>query len=498
MQQQGQQQQQPHPTPALPARTAAAIRYGQVLTGSLSSLACLPEVAMRLIADYYFGRRVVLWESIRPEPKNRPLFDQPDIRRERWRWWRTEDWGPQPSLVLTIGAPGSGKTTWAKYTYGNHAVVAADDWFDLFNNGRFDPTCLSKAHQWCKQQVLARMREGISVVVNNTNTTLNEMFDYLVAVAFGRFPHMVVFARMPETDVQLLARRGKHGVPPKKIGHMIRRIRSMGAPSILRVLQNGPMRRPGLVCTNQVLYMGIFFDGPNKRLIHDAFVQQHGMLLPSRCNFHVTIAFMPTVQQVNQIGIGSEVFVDIVGSVNHPEIQIFAVQIEDKKIAGMGTNEQPHITVATKSIPPSVANHALKYVKPTETRSKIRIKGITGAFLRGGRVVVSWNDMRPSWDEPPDRKRHRRGSSPRQRQSSPRQQQRFPRQQQRSLRQQQRQQQSISIKNKHNDDHKNDDSGCDEKNPSPTKQHSNNFHPHPIPQQSQKPSDKEPRTNTSS
>eukprot|EP00466_Bigelowiella_natans_P013678 jgi/Bigna1/90142/estExt_fgenesh1_pg.C_630063 len=160
------------------------------------------DLPSKTIAEYLYGRSV-LWEAIVPKPVPAPPFDPPTFWSER-RWTSP---ATQPSLVFTIGAPGSGKSTWAKYFYGAHAVVAADDWFDKFNNSKFDPSYLSTAHGWCKKQILSRMKAGQTCVVNNTNTTLSEMFDYIAALEFGGYPHFVVFASFISIEIKECPRR---------------------------------------------------------------------------------------------------------------------------------------------------------------------------------------------------------------------------------------------------------------------------------------------------
>lgn len=91
----------------------------------------------------------------------------------------------QPSLVFTRGAPGSGKTTWAKYVYGEDAVFAADDYFDLFHNGEYVVSEIGDAHKWCQDKVFERLKEGKTAVVNNTNVSYNEMFVYLLFFAIS-------------------------------------------------------------------------------------------------------------------------------------------------------------------------------------------------------------------------------------------------------------------------------------------------------------------------
>lgn len=85
----------------------------------------------------------------------------------------------QPTLFITVGLPGSGKTTWARMRMGcdhEDRVIAADDYFDRFNGGQFDVKLLGKAHEWAQCEVGRALAAGHSVVANNTNTTLSEVF----------------------------------------------------------------------------------------------------------------------------------------------------------------------------------------------------------------------------------------------------------------------------------------------------------------------------------
>ncbi len=61
-------------------------------------------------------------------------------------------------------------------------VIPADDYFDKFNNGDFNPRFLGKAHQWCQQSIFNALKAGENAVANNTNTTLSEMHAYVTKV----------------------------------------------------------------------------------------------------------------------------------------------------------------------------------------------------------------------------------------------------------------------------------------------------------------------------
>ena len=82
-----------------------------------------------------------------------------------------------PRLVLFRGLPGAGKSTLANALCDG--CVAADDFFDIFNEGKFDPSLLEQAHAWCLT-VTTSLMEGcaVSIGVHNTFTQEWEMEKY--------------------------------------------------------------------------------------------------------------------------------------------------------------------------------------------------------------------------------------------------------------------------------------------------------------------------------
>ena len=83
-------------------------------------------------------------------------------------------------LILLRGIPGSGKSTLANIIAGSDGdAFAADDYFDLFNNGEFNGALLRDAHDWCKDMAEEMMENDSSkVVIHNTFTTKKEMEPY--------------------------------------------------------------------------------------------------------------------------------------------------------------------------------------------------------------------------------------------------------------------------------------------------------------------------------
>ncbi len=80
------------------------------------------------------------------------------------------------TLYAIRGLPGSGKTSFAKSL--NLNFYEADQYFEKFNNGKFDHKLLKKAHKYCYESVKRELEKGQSVIVSNTMTTNDEVLEY--------------------------------------------------------------------------------------------------------------------------------------------------------------------------------------------------------------------------------------------------------------------------------------------------------------------------------
>lgn len=93
-------------------------------------------------------------------------------------------------LVLIRGAPGSGKTTFARNAFPRAELHESDAFFTSADGVyRFDPTRLAQAHNTCMAAVFAAVAAGRDVVVANTFTRLWELAPYL---AFAEAMHITV------------------------------------------------------------------------------------------------------------------------------------------------------------------------------------------------------------------------------------------------------------------------------------------------------------------
>jgi predicted kinase len=140
------------------------------------------------------------------------------------------------TIVITIGAAGAGKTTYAERLtkklngiFGLRvADCCADDYFVKDGKYNFDRNKLGQAHGYCKDQARKYMRSGVDcLVVHNTNTTHKERKPYHEMAT--EWDYRVVERRIGGTDeasIKLYAQRNLHSVPEENIRAMANRIKN--------------------------------------------------------------------------------------------------------------------------------------------------------------------------------------------------------------------------------------------------------------------------------
>ena len=130
----------------------------------------------------------------------------------------------QHVLYIVRGLPGSGKSTVGRSIQHRSGEVpycyAADDFFMVNGEYRFDPTKLGMVHEFCQEAVRSALFNDHSVVVANTFTERWEMEPYLrMAEKHGARVVVIDCFDAGMTDAELAA-KNVHGVPEATIATM--------------------------------------------------------------------------------------------------------------------------------------------------------------------------------------------------------------------------------------------------------------------------------------
>ncbi len=115
------------------------------------------------------------------------------------------------TMTIIRGAPGSGKSTYAKNLGGRH--IEADMYFETPDGYEFDRTKLRDAHAWCIQTTENYLESGLSVVVTNTFTKVWEVKPYIELSVKYDVELSIIHLTSLYSNV--------HGVPPEVVKKML-------------------------------------------------------------------------------------------------------------------------------------------------------------------------------------------------------------------------------------------------------------------------------------
>ena len=122
------------------------------------------------------------------------------------------------TLFLVRGLPGSGKSHFAESYVAR--CVAADDYFVVDGEYRFNPDDLALAHKWCQRTTWDLLKSGEDVAVHNTFTQRWEMEPYITMAKEHNYRVVVVDCFDAGLTDEELAERNTHGVPVEVIAKM--------------------------------------------------------------------------------------------------------------------------------------------------------------------------------------------------------------------------------------------------------------------------------------
>ena len=125
-----------------------------------------------------------------------------------------------PALVLVRGLPGTGKSTLAALFGPLTPVLAADDYFTVGGEYRFDPNFLGQAHSVCQHRTREALGCNPVVVVTNTFSQRWELEPYFTIAREHNAKVHVTDLFDAGFDDAALAMRNVHGVPEHVIATM--------------------------------------------------------------------------------------------------------------------------------------------------------------------------------------------------------------------------------------------------------------------------------------
>src|SRR5216683_4661028 len=99
---------------------------------------------------------------------------------------------PDPALVMLVGPSGSGKSTWASARYRPSEIVCSDQLRGLVGSGEHDLDASADAFALLDQIVAARLRRGLTTVIDTLGLDQARRRGYLQLGRNGRMPAVAV------------------------------------------------------------------------------------------------------------------------------------------------------------------------------------------------------------------------------------------------------------------------------------------------------------------
>jgi predicted kinase len=130
------------------------------------------------------------------------------------------------TMYIMRGLPGSGKSSMASMLQAltNAKICSADHYFIMDGEYKFNRDNLEKAHRFCFKTAEEAIKEGKSVIIDNTNVTLDVYMKYKELANDALFNCIILEIYCKDKDMAVkFAKRNKHTVPIRDVMLMLSR-----------------------------------------------------------------------------------------------------------------------------------------------------------------------------------------------------------------------------------------------------------------------------------
>src|ERR1039457_6835792 len=133
---------------------------------------------------------------------------------------------PDPALVVLVGPSGSGKSTWASARYRQSEIVCSDQLRGVVGSGEYDLDASADAFALLDQIVAARLRRGLTTVVDTLGLEPSRRRGYLELARRAGLPAAAVLADADPAEIRRRNRARTRPVPAAAHEAQLRKMRT--------------------------------------------------------------------------------------------------------------------------------------------------------------------------------------------------------------------------------------------------------------------------------